>query len=34
MRHRVRLSTQMEMEGIQVEQVLNELAASVPAPRL
>ncbi|QMT39703.1 AAA family ATPase [Neisseria shayeganii] len=34
MRHRVRLSTQMEMEGIEVEQVLNELAASVPAPRL
>lgn len=34
MRHRVRLSTQMEMEGIEVEQVLNELVASVPAPRL
>lgn len=34
MRHRVRLSTQMEMEGIHVEQVLNELAASVAAPRL
>ena len=34
MRHRVRLSTQMEMEGVHVEQVLNELAASVSAPRL
>lgn len=34
MRHRVRLSTQMEMEGVHVEQVLNELAASVAAPRL
>ena len=34
MRHRVRLSTQMEMEGVHVEQVLGELAASVSAPRL
>lgn len=34
MRHRVRLSTQMEMEGIHIEQVLNELAASIAAPRL
>ena len=34
LRHRVRLSTQMEMEGVSVETVLSELLASVPAPRI
>ena len=34
LRHRVRLSTQMEMEGVSVETVLAELLASVPAPRI
>ncbi len=34
MRHRVRLSMQMEMEGADLEDVLRELLASVAAPRL
>lgn len=34
LRHRVRLSTQMEMEGVAVDTVLGEVAASVPAPRI
>ncbi|MCP2040504.1 MoxR-like ATPase [Neisseria sp. HSC-16F19] len=34
LRHRVRLSTQMEMEGVAVETVLGEVAASVAAPRI
>lgn len=33
LRHRVRLSTEMEMEGTRTDQVLNEIAASVAAPR-
>lgn len=34
LRHRVRLSTQMEMEGVAVEAVLQEVQASVAAPRV
>lgn len=34
MRHRVRLSTQMEMEGARVEDVLREMASTVAAPRI
>jgi MoxR-like ATPase len=33
LRHRIRLATDLEIEGYQPDDVLNDLLANIPAPR-